>query len=332
MPGEAEARKIVAAMKETSLYTGNTDAIAWSLASVSENLCVQLSMPKKTPTTRTINRHRQENNMNNLPVLPHSKRVEVPEEIIDFLIYDSGTENSERLLIFGQPTLLELLESTQHLRLADGTFQLSPEIFFQLFTIHTSINGYNPPCIYALPPIKRQKTYEQLLIAVGNALQKIFTDATLSGCYFHLCQSFVRKINEVGLKPVYEQNPSLALYLRMIPALAFLPLEEIEPVFDLVVEEITGEAELLSLEEDVLEKIDLLASYFYKTYLGHNFGSRHRPSVFQLVIWNQSVSAIDGVARTNNATEGWHYGLHALFQGSYPNFWTFLRLLKKVFF
>ena len=45
----------------------------------------------------------------------------------------------------------------------------------------------------------------------------------------------------------------------MIPALAFLPLEEVEPAFDLVVEEITGEVELLSLEEAVLEKIDLLA-------------------------------------------------------------------------
>ena len=47
VPGEAEARKIVAAMKETSLYTGNTDAIATCLAIVSEKLCVQLSMPKK---------------------------------------------------------------------------------------------------------------------------------------------------------------------------------------------------------------------------------------------------------------------------------------------
>ena len=35
VPGDAEARKIVADMKETSLYTGNNDAIATSLASVS---------------------------------------------------------------------------------------------------------------------------------------------------------------------------------------------------------------------------------------------------------------------------------------------------------
>ena len=61
-------------MKETSLYTGNTDAIATSLASVSESLCVQLSMPKKTLITRTLNGHRQKNNMNYLPVLPQAKK------------------------------------------------------------------------------------------------------------------------------------------------------------------------------------------------------------------------------------------------------------------
>ena len=41
------------------------------------------------------------------------------------------------------------------------------------------------------------------------------------------------------------------------------------------------------------------------------------------------MSAIDGLARTNNATEGWHFGLQALFQGSHPNIWIFLRQLKK---
>ena len=157
VPGEAEARKIVAANK-ISLYTGNTDAIATSLASLSENLCVQLSMPKKTLITRTPNRHRQKNNMGDLPVLPHTKKFEVPEEFKDHLIYDSGTEDPERFLIFGQQTLLKLLESTRHLWLADGTFKLCPEIFFPLFTIHTSINGYNPPCIYALLPNKSKKT------------------------------------------------------------------------------------------------------------------------------------------------------------------------------
>ena len=106
-------------MKDTSLYTTNTDAMATNLASVSESLCVQLSMPQKILITRTLNRHRQKNNMNDFPVLPHTKKFEVPDEFKDFFIYDSGTEDPEQKLIFGQQTLLELLESTQHLWLVD---------------------------------------------------------------------------------------------------------------------------------------------------------------------------------------------------------------------
>ena len=81
---EAEARKIVATVKETSLYTGNTNAIATSLVRVSENLCVQLPIPKKTLITRILNRQGQKNNMNDLPVLPHTKLFEVPEEFKDY--------------------------------------------------------------------------------------------------------------------------------------------------------------------------------------------------------------------------------------------------------
>ena len=76
-----------------------------------------------------------------------------------------------------------------------------------------------------------------------NAFQKTFAETTQSGCYFHLCKLFVRKINEIELKPVYEQNPGLALSLRMMRGLAFLPLEDNEPAFDLVVEKITSEVE-----------------------------------------------------------------------------------------
>ena len=192
-------------MEETSLYTGNTDAIATSLASVSENLCIQSSMPKKILITRTLTRHRQKNNMNDLPVLPHTKKFEVPEEFKDFLIYDSGTENPERLLIFGQQTLLELLESTQHLWLADGTFKLCPEIFFQLFTIHTSI--------YALLPNKREKTYERLLVAVKEKIPNSrptrilvdFEKAVMNAFQKILRMRLYRGVTSTSASPLYEK-------------------------------------------------------------------------------------------------------------------------------
>ena len=171
-------------------------------------------MPKKTLITRTLNRQHQKDNMNDLPVLHHSKKFERPDEFKDFLTCDSGTEDPERILTFGQQTLLELLDTAQQLWLADGIFKLCPEIFFHFFTIHTSINGYHPPCIYALVPNKLEKknmstiadnwlrkvpnsSPTRILVdsekAVMNAFQRTLTDSTLSGCYFYVCQSFVRK-------------------------------------------------------------------------------------------------------------------------------------------
>ena len=41
------------------------------------------------------------------------------------------------------------------------------------------------------------------------------------GFAFHLCQSVLRKINEVGLKKAYTTTPSLALALKMVPAADF---------------------------------------------------------------------------------------------------------------
>ena len=75
------------------------------------------------------------------------------------------------------------------------------------------------------------------------------------------------KIYGVILKPIDKQNPRLTLSFRMTPALAFLSHEEIEQALKLVVEEITGEVELLSLEKDMLQKL----TYWHpisKTYIG----------------------------------------------------------------
>ena len=47
------------------------------------------------------------------------------------------------------------------------------------------------------------------------------------------------------------------------------------------------------------------------------------------LIWNQRDAAIGGIARTTNAVEGWHYGIQALFSGSYPGIWKLLTNLQK---
>ena len=49
-------------------------------------------------------------------------------------------------------------------------------------------------------------------------------------------------------------------------------------------------------------------------------------------MWNQYDAAGEGVARTTNSVEGWHYGLQAYLSdlsGSTPNIWFLLRNLEK---
>ena len=77
----------------------------------------------------------------------------------------------------------------------------------------------------------------------------------IKGCYFHLCQSFNRKLCELGLKKVYENNPELALTLRMIPALSFVPEPMVSASFDLVIEEIQDVCEIAKLDTEYLQMI-----------------------------------------------------------------------------
>ena len=91
-------------------------------------------------------------------------------------------------------------------------------MFCQLYTIHVSIGGYNPPCVYTLLQNKTEKRYHdftQALLrlkpnsylgrikidyekAAVYAFSTTFPAAEITGCYSHLCQSVLRKRKEVG--------------------------------------------------------------------------------------------------------------------------------------
>ena len=223
---------------------------------------------------------------------------------------------------------------------------MSPEIFYQIYTIHVELNGFAPPCVYVLLPNKTEKTYIRMIELLSeetnpnpgkiladfekaalNAFSKKFPHAEISCCYFHLTQSFNRKINEIGLKTYYENFPEFNLALRMLPALAHVPPAHVKASFELVIEEITDVIEREQFEESVVEKMDELAIYFKRTYIENPIVNKKPP--FPIEMWNQYDAAGEGVARTTNSVEGWHYGLQAYFSGSTPNIWLLLRNLEK---
>ena len=119
------------------------------------------------------------------------------------------------------------------------------------------------------------------------------------------------------------ENHEVALALKMIHALAFEKNEQIEKSFELIVEEITNVADQHNLDSFVIEKIDELCLYFQTNYI--KCPLLNRPATFPPQILNQRDAAIEGIARTTNNVEGWHYGIQALFSG----IWKLLTNLQK---
>lgn len=113
----------------------------------------------------------------------------------------------------------------------DGTFKSCPKNFTQLFTIHGLKNDVYLPLVFFLLPNKLSTTYTcafQHVIrhsisiagvscfptdifidfepAIHSAAAEVFPNAKISGCRFHLGQSWWRKIQSLGLTKLYNDN------------------------------------------------------------------------------------------------------------------------------
>ena len=210
-------------------------------------------------------------------------------------------------MVFGDNEMIKFLQSSPTW-LADGTFKLSPKTFYQLYTVHIQGPGIAPACVYGFLPNKTESSYKRFLdillsllpnaapdkvlidfeLAAMKAFEKALPNATIAGCFFHLSQKFIRKIGKLGLKKLYRSMPELSLALKLIPALAFVKLENVKSSFKLVVEYIQEVCEQLSLDSSEVERIDELCSYFQKTYKQKNL----REPLFPPIDMKQKIGCI----------------------------------------
>ena len=181
-----------------------------------------------------------------LTSLPSIRSFEILEFSKQFIKFDSGQNDHERIVLFGDPEMLRVHEKS-NFWLADGTFKVTLKMFYQFYSIHVSLSGIAPACISAFLSNKTEKTYHHLLEALRilaldsrpenilldfeqaaaiQAFQKNFSVSKLSVCFFQLSKSFMRKIAELGLKNDYKTNHEFALALKMLLALAFEKEEE----------------------------------------------------------------------------------------------------------
>ena len=122
----------------------------------------------------------------------------------------------------------------------------------QLYTVHGLTNHRNIVGAYALLPNKRRPTYLEMLTkvprlthnAMPHSLMTDFESSILSalnqnhpgipqvGCLFHLEKNVFRYVQDIGLQQNYLTDPLFRGNIRMIPALNFVPVQNVILAFD----------------------------------------------------------------------------------------------------
>ena len=162
-----------------------------------------INLPALHHIRRNIRLQRQANQQ-----LPNpANRDDVPElplkyqrswAIEQFLIFESGQGDADRIFIFGTDQSLQLLSQSQNW-FGDGTFKVCPQMFFQIYTIHAQISERFLPYIY-----KTEGTYARLFREVEqhvknyptdilmdferaalNSVCRVYPNIELKGCFYH---------------------------------------------------------------------------------------------------------------------------------------------------
>ena len=202
--------------------------------------------------------------------------------------------------------------------------------------------------VYCLLEKKTEQTYENMLKAISESChdRKLFPDpkkvsvdfesavisaitnvlgAETSGCFYHLCQSTWRKIQELGLVPLYSEDEQFRTFCGMIDGLALLPLDKV----------LTGMEHLKTI---CPESGHSLLEYFDITYVSGKYKAtqpgpmtirmRRNAPRFPPKVWNMHSATVEGDPRTNNFCEGWNSRFQHLVGHKHPTIWRLIRALQ----
>ncbi|XP_041372748.1 uncharacterized protein LOC121386019 [Gigantopelta aegis] len=205
-----------------------------------------------------------------------------------FLFYDNGADSRSRMLVFGSDTALQHLAKAD-IWMMDGTFDVAPHIFAQLYVIRAPLDDGSVSCVYALLSDKSEATYQELLTTVIDHCEELghqpdptsiitdFEKAAINavsitlgdhvhtqGCFYHLTQATWRKIQNLGLTTLFRSNKDVRHFVGMLDGLAFLPLDDVPEG-------------MLYLRDNIPAGVEPLVDYFDQTYVTGSFRRIQQP-------------------------------------------------------
>lgn len=199
------------------------------------------------------------------------------------------------------------------------------------------------PAVFVLTPNRTTATYKRVLQKLKelrpsvapnsimsdfeqsfiNASESIFPSAEHRGCFFHFRQANYRHVQrDHNLLYQDTNDPEFSLHLRMLMALAFVPIAGVVEAF----EELDGS----QFFTDNKEVLDGYLDYFQRTWMGSfdRRGIRKQP-LFPLELWNCRESVLRDLPKTNNFAEGFHRALSSLLSYHHPSLPKFVSGLLK---
>lgn len=255
-----------------------------------------------------------------------------------FLVHDSGAGSRRRLIVFATDQQLCFLAQCDTWFM-DGTFKMSSSLFQQVYVVRGENAEHKvSTCVYAFLTEKTTTMYRELLTVVirkivelgslprpktvmldfeaaaMNAVTSVLgPEVSVKGCFYHLCQSTWRHIQEKGLTQMYKENENVKLYCGMTDALAFLPTDDVRQGMEML------------WESAPFELFDLL-HYFDATYVS---GLVRQDPLFPPAVWNVHEATMNNTHRTNNMCESWNNKFAHLVGHNNPSIWTVFEATQK---
>ena len=116
-----------------------------------------------------------------------------------------------------------------------------------------------------------------------------------------------------------KNDSDFSVLVKCLPTLAFLPEDDVIPVFEELV---------LTLPQE--PEVEGVVAYFESTYIRRmQIGGPRRDPRFPTKLWNHFEDAEECAPKTTNYCEGFHNALKSVYMYAHPTMWKFLKGITR---
>ncbi|XP_028966695.1 uncharacterized protein LOC108863936 [Galendromus occidentalis] len=208
-----------------------------------------------------------------------------------FLLADSGP-SPNRIAVFGRETNIDRFRRSSRW-FVDGTFSISPPLFYQVY-INSDKSGDTYTRMFTMLRSLDDEMEATMLscdfeLAAINSMRKIFPNAHIGGCFFHLVQNLRKQVASKGLLSRHNNDAEFHCNSKMIVSLAFVPIDSIGEAFE-------------ALSDFLPEDLHPILEWFEDSYIGRrDRRGRRRAPRFPPPMWNKYELTLTGGPRTNSS-------------------------------